>query len=310
MSPNPLPSCSVVIPVYNSELTLEMLVERLSQVLPDITSNYEVILVNDCSPDRSWEIICKLSQQFPWIRGINLMRNYGQHNALLCGIRAARNEITITMDDDLQHPPEEIHKLIEKLHEGYDVVYGSPQKLPHSLWRNFFSWYPKGAGLRDGHQNVRELSAFRAFRTHLRNAFQDYQSPGSSSTPCFPGAPRALPASRSTKNPAHWAVELRVFQTGQPGALDSHRLQHRSPAGGKLAGLYFMIVGMVVFLYVVLAYFTLGSIPGFPSWPPSFPCSAGRNCLLWAYSASTWRAFSTAAWTAPPTSSVKPSRTG
>lgn len=266
MSPNPLPSCSVVIPVYNSELTLEMLVERLSQVLPDITSTYEVILVNDCSLDHSWEIICRLSQQFPWIRGINLMRNYGQHNALLCGIRAARNEVTITMDDDLQHPPEEIHKLIEKLQEGYDVVYGSPQKMPHSLWRNFFSWLSKRVlAFVMGIKTVRELSAFRAFRTQLRNAFQDYQSPGviidallSWGTTRFASVPvneepRSL--GRSNYGFSKLASQVLLILTG----FSTVPLRAAS-----WLGFAFMIVGMVVFLYVIIAYFTLGSIPGFP----------------------------------------------
>ena len=68
--------------------------------------------------------------------GICLMRNYGQHNATLCGLRAARHEITVTMDQDLQHPPEEIPALLKQLDEGYDVVYGAPQKLPQGFWRN------------------------------------------------------------------------------------------------------------------------------------------------------------------------------
>jgi len=80
-----------------------------------------------------------LAQKYPGVRGINLMHNYRQHNATLCGIRAAQYEVVITMDDDLQHPPEEIHFLTEKLEEGYDVVYGVPKKLPHSWWRNIGS---------------------------------------------------------------------------------------------------------------------------------------------------------------------------
>ncbi len=97
---------SVVVPVYNSMATLGALVERLQQVLPTLAARYEVILVNDGSRDNSWETITELAAQHSFVHGINLMRNYGQHNALLAGIRAARYSVMVTMDDDLQHPPE------------------------------------------------------------------------------------------------------------------------------------------------------------------------------------------------------------
>jgi glycosyltransferase involved in cell wall biosynthesis len=129
------PGLSVVVPVYKSEAILPDLVQRLSQALPSLAEEYELILVNDCSPDRSWDVICDLARQYSWIRPINLMRNYGQHNALLCGIRAARYDVIVTMDDDLQHPPEEIPKLREVLAGGYDVVYGTPEQEQHGLGR-------------------------------------------------------------------------------------------------------------------------------------------------------------------------------
>lgn len=130
---------SVIIPVYNSEQTLTALMQRLQPVLEAQTTEYELVLVNDGSSDQSWDVICELSVEHSWLRGINLMRNYGQHNALLCGIRSARYEIIVTMDDDLQNPPEEIPKLLEKLDEGYDVVYGTPQKEQHGFWRDMAS---------------------------------------------------------------------------------------------------------------------------------------------------------------------------
>src|SRR2546430_1642044 len=119
---------SVVVPVYNSEATLEAFVQRLEMVLSSLASSRELILVNDDSRDGSWKIIDKISREKSWVRGINLMRNYGQHNALLCGIRAATFDTIITMDDDLQNPPEEIAKLLAKLNEGLDVVYGRPEQ--------------------------------------------------------------------------------------------------------------------------------------------------------------------------------------
>jgi glycosyltransferase involved in cell wall biosynthesis len=98
---------SVVIPVYNSELILHELAQRLESVLSEITPDYEIVFVDDSSPDSSRNVICQLALQSPRIRALSLMRNYGQHNALLCGIRAARYGVIVTMDDDLQHPVSE-----------------------------------------------------------------------------------------------------------------------------------------------------------------------------------------------------------
>src|SRR3954447_10310625 len=106
---------SVVIPVYNSEQSLPLLVTRLADVLPTLVDRFEVVFINDGSRDRSWNVVCDLARQYPWVRGIDLMRNYGQHNALLCGIRSTHYDIIVTMDDDLQNPPEEIAKLLDRL---------------------------------------------------------------------------------------------------------------------------------------------------------------------------------------------------
>ena len=169
---------SVVVPVYNSELILPALIKRLAPALASLAGQYEVVLVNDCSRDQSWKVIQELSRSFPWIRGINLMRNYGQHNALLCGIRAARFDTLVTMDDDLQHPPEEIHKLVAKLKEGFEVVYGFPEHQQHGLLRDIASGLTKLALQKSmGAETARHVSAFRAFRTQARDAFASYHSP-------------------------------------------------------------------------------------------------------------------------------------
>ncbi len=168
-------NCSVVVPVYNSAETLSELVDRLQKVLADLAGEYEVILVNDDSRDTSWEKIVSLAKINPCLIGINLARNYGQHSALLCGIREAHFEYIITIDDDLQNPPEEIPHLLAKLDEGYDVVYGTPEKEQHGLWRNLASQMTKLA-LQNaiGVETARRVSAFRAFRTHIREAFAGY----------------------------------------------------------------------------------------------------------------------------------------
>ncbi|HEX3855801.1 MAG TPA: glycosyltransferase family 2 protein [Verrucomicrobiae bacterium] len=169
---------SVVVPVYNSELILPELVKRLEPALTSLSGQFEVVLVNDGSRDQSWKVIQELSRSFTWVRGINLMRNYGQHNALLCGIRAARFETTVTMDDDLQHPPEEIHKLVAKLDEGFEVAYGFPEHEQHGLLRDIASGLTKLALQKSmGAETARRVSAFRAFRTQARDAFASYHSP-------------------------------------------------------------------------------------------------------------------------------------
>ncbi|MEA4907526.1 MAG: glycosyltransferase family 2 protein [Chloroflexi bacterium] len=264
--PEKISSCSIVIPVYNSEQSLPLLVERLAAVLPGICPQYEVLLVNDGSRDGSWEVITRLIQQFPFVRGINLMRNYGQHNALLCGIRNASCQAVVTMDDDLQHPPEEIHKLVERLNEGFDVVYGVPRKLPHSLWRNFFSWLSKRVlAFVMGIRTVREISAFRCFRTRLREAFVDYQSPGviidallSWGTTQFSSIlvdeePRQY--GNSNYNFSKLFSQVILILTG----FSTVPLRVAS-----WLGFAFMLLGIAVFLFVLISYLTQGSIPGFP----------------------------------------------
>ncbi len=171
-------SLSIIVPVYNSAESLPILVERLEAAMKGVADAYELILVNDASRDASWEVVRRLADERPWIRGICLMRNFGQHNALLCGIRAAKYETIVTMDDDLQHPPEEIGKLLEALDRGFDVVYGVPRALPHQLWRNVLSRFTKGLlAWTMGIRNIRDISAFRAFRTGLRDAFAGFQGP-------------------------------------------------------------------------------------------------------------------------------------
>jgi len=169
---------SVVVPVYNSEETLPELVARLGVVLEKLGSEFELVLVDDGSRDGSWETIKRLSRERAWVRGLALMRNCGQHNALLAGIRAARYDVIATLDDDLQNPPEELPKLLEELDRGYDVVYGTPERQQHGLWRDLASQVTKLA-LQSamGVKTARNVSAFRVFRTRLRKAFAQYHSP-------------------------------------------------------------------------------------------------------------------------------------
>ena len=130
---------SVVVPVYDSENTLDELCERIRTVFKSITENYEVILVDDCSSDGSWEKMKSLREKDKRVKVIHLLRNFGQANATMCGFNYCNGDYVITLDDDLQNPPEEIPKLIGKINEGYMVVYGKYKVKQHSKFENFLS---------------------------------------------------------------------------------------------------------------------------------------------------------------------------
>lgn len=168
-------SVSAVVPVFNGEATLAHLVSRIAAVLAPRVPEFEIILVNDGSRDGSWPVITELSRQDDAVRGLDLMHNYGQHNALLAGIQQARCDVIVTLDDDLQHPPEEIPKLLACLEQGYDVVYGRPATRSHSAGRNLSSWLLKTMlKVVLGAEMAGHSSAFRAFRSILRRGFENF----------------------------------------------------------------------------------------------------------------------------------------
>ncbi|NIK73604.1 dolichol-phosphate mannosyltransferase [Thermonema lapsum] len=127
---------SVVIPVYKSQETIQLLTQKLIDELSKITNDYEIIYVNDDSPDNSWDIIQKLCKENPKIIGISLSRNFGQHPAILCGIKHSRGDAIIVMDCDLQEDPKYIPDLVKKLQEGNDIVFTLKQKRAHAWWKN------------------------------------------------------------------------------------------------------------------------------------------------------------------------------
>jgi undecaprenyl-phosphate 4-deoxy-4-formamido-L-arabinose transferase len=255
---------SVVVPVYKGETLIEPMVVQLSKALPAFAENYEIILVNDGSPDDSWRIIQRLAVECQGVRGIRMMRNYGQHNATLCGVRSACYEVVVTMDQDLQHPPEEIPLLLAKLAEGYDVVYGTPHKLPQAWWRNLMTatikWIlAKVVGL----SSIQNVSAFRVFHTRLRDAFADFQSPSlildvllSWGTTRFTSVPVNIRAAEHTNYNFKMLVRAAMLILVGYSTLP---LRFASWIGFGMT-----IFGLGIFAYVLFIYFTSGSLPGFP----------------------------------------------
>jgi len=260
-------SLSVIVPAYKSEQTISELVRRITLVLNALAIPYEIILINDGSPDKSWDVIQETAALYPKVRGIDLMRNCGQHNALLCGIRAARYEVIVTMDDDLQHPPEEIPKLLEKLAEGYDVVYGTPLQEQHGFWRDIASRVTKLAlqGSMSA-ETARHVSAFRVFRTQVRDAFATYQSPFVSidvlltwGTTRF--AAIAVRHDPRTAGASNYTVRtLIIHALNMMTGFSTRPLQLAS-----MIGFAFTLFGLAVLLYVIGRYLVSGrSVPGFP----------------------------------------------
>ena len=131
---------SVVIPVYSSELIITETVLQVQSFFEEQHLNYEIILVNDGSPDNSWNVIKDIAIQHKEVKSINLVKNYGQHNAVLCGFAYSRGDYVVTMDDDLQNPPSEILHLIKKVQEGdYDLVFGKFKEKKHASYRRLGS---------------------------------------------------------------------------------------------------------------------------------------------------------------------------
>jgi len=255
---------SIVVPVYKGEKLIEPLVAQLSKTLPTFTENYEIILINDGGPDHSWSVIQRLTDKYKCVRGVCLMRNYGQHNATLCGIRLARYEVTVTMDQDLQHQPEDIPLLLTKLEEGHDVVYGAPKKLPQGFLRNLMTASIKQilAGV-IGLPSVRNVSAFRAFRTNLRDAFANFQSPSLILDVLLSwGTTRFTSVSVNIAQAGKTSYNFRMLvRTAMLILIGYSTLPLRF---ASWIGFVMTVFGLGVFIYVLIVYFTAGSLPGFP----------------------------------------------
>ena len=259
-------NCSVVIPVYRGEATLVPLVGRLARVLPSVAKSYEVVLVNDGSPDQSWTVIEQLSKAYPWVRGINLMRNYGQENATLCGIREAQYEVIVTMDDDLQHGPEELPRLIAKLEEGFDVVYGVPRLRRQNPWKSFMSALVKlVVSSVMGVRAIRDISSYKAFRADLKRAFEAIAGSDvlidvllSWATTRF--ASVEIEEAPRTVGKSNYSV-LKLVKVSLLVLTNYTTIPLRF---ASILGFLFTILGFFALIYVVAVYFIDGSIPGFP----------------------------------------------
>lgn len=260
-------SISIIVPVYRGAATLSELVERLYQTLPLVFEKFEIILVNDGSPDQSWETIKGLLKKFPEVVGISLSRNFGQHNALLAGICHSQFELICTLDDDLQNPPEEIPQLLGELEKGYDVVYGTPIARQDSLFRRLAS-----AGTRlalssiAGEKAASHASSFRLFRSGLKPIFEKYQ-----------GGYVSIDALLGWATTSFGSIKVRhdLRAKGKSnyrlGKLFIHSLTMLTGYSilplrvASLVGVVFLVFGFGVMIWVMGRYAVQGgSLPGFP----------------------------------------------
>ena len=171
---------SVVIPVYNSSKIISILTADIIEEIKKIKkiSSYQLILVNDCSDDNSWNEILKICSKEVVVTGINLMKNYGQHNAIMAGMHTAVGDYIITMDDDFQHSPKEIKKLLDKIEEGYDVCYTNYINNKYSKFKIFSSWLNNKISnslLNKPHDVY--LSSFKCFTKKVSEEIKKYDGP-------------------------------------------------------------------------------------------------------------------------------------
>jgi undecaprenyl-phosphate 4-deoxy-4-formamido-L-arabinose transferase len=273
---------SVVCPIYCSEATIEHLVDEICKAL-STSFKFEIILIDDGSKDSSWVKILQICNSNPCVRGIRLNRNFGQHSALLAGIRSAQYEVTVTLDDDLQNPPAEIPKLINALTHDIDVVYGVGLKSEHPRWRRLTSVLIRRLFyLLLGYSEANQISSFRAFRTQLRNGFASNLGPSISIDSLL---------TWSTESFIHINVEHRKRLSGKSNYGMIRLIQHmiNSATGYSVVplrlattlGSIVTILGFVMFLWVTLRPLLTGvSVPGFPLLAASLAIFSGTQLLV------------------------------
>lgn len=257
---------SAVVPVYNSATTIELLVERVSKALTAVGRPFEIVLVNDGSSDASWDAIVRCSAEDSRVRGVNLMRNYGQHNALLCGVRAAEYDTVVTLDDDLQYGPEEVPRLLERLEQGYDVVYGKERERHHTMGHNLGSMLLRlGLSVALGAEIARIVSPLRVFRTRLRETFEHNRSPWVILDVflCW-GTTKFSSVSVAHHERADGGITTYTFRKRVVQAFDLITGFSTLPLKvASFVGFFFTLFGMALLTYVLGVYFLIGgTVPG------------------------------------------------
>jgi undecaprenyl-phosphate 4-deoxy-4-formamido-L-arabinose transferase len=272
---------SVVVPVYRSERTLRTLVDRISASLAN--QDYEIILVDDASGDGTWREISTISKGNTRVKGLRLGRNSGQHSALLAGVRSARFATIVTLDDDLQNPPEEISKLLAALTADIDVVYGVSTTIKQNFYRRLGSKVArKFFAFMLGFNSAVSMSSFRVFRTELRNGFDSSLGPNISldalltwSTSRF--AVAEVSHDDRAEGTSHYTLKKLVrFMIDMATGYSTLPLRMATSIGFTT-----IVFGLLLFIFVTGRPLIYGdAVPGFPMLACSIIIFSGVQILL------------------------------
>ena len=257
---SPQTGVSVVVPVYNGAETVAELLARLHESLGRSPDPYEVIFVDDGSEDATWATLSSLIRSDGSVRAIRLMRNYGQHNALLAGIRAAVHDITVTIDADLQYPPDLIPQLVAGVRDGNDVVYGTAGRRATGFVRRSISRVARRV-LRAAMGIDVTFSSFRAFRTRLRDGFSEFSGPYVSIDVLLSWSTRrfaSIPVAQSAR--AHGRSSYSASKLASLGLTMMTGFSTRPLRLASLVGFAFTTLGLGLLMYVLVNYLVYGQI--------------------------------------------------
>ena len=273
---------SLVCPVYCSAQTLRILVDEICKCLNG-AYKFEILLIDDRSTDSSWLEILQISKENSAVRGIRLGRNVGQHGALLAGIRSARFDKIVTIDDDLQNPPSEVIKLVQALDSNGGVVYGVSTDVKQKLWRKASSIGAKQLFKKFlGFDSAVKISSFRAFETNLRNAFSGEIGPSVSIDSLLTWSTSTFCSIDVQHHPrlqgkSHYSFRKLVrFMIDTATGYSVVPLRLATTLGSIVT-----ILGFIMFLWVTLRPLLTGvSVPGFPLLAASLAIFSGTQLLV------------------------------
>ncbi len=254
---------SFVIPCYRSSKTIGGVVNEIESTMAQLAYEYEIILVNDSSPDDTFVVISALAEADGHITAVDLAKNFGQHAALMCGIRHSSGDILVCLDDDGQTPADEVGKLLEKIEAGYDVVYASYDHKQHSGFRNFGSrvnaWMTE---IMLGKPKELSLTSYFAAKRFIADEMLRYEN-------CFPYVMGLV--LRSTKNICNVPVNHRSREQGQSGytlgkllSLWMNGFTSFSIKPLRIAtyfGALTAVAGFIYALIIVIRHFAVGMAP-------------------------------------------------
>ncbi len=272
---------SIVVPVYGGEGTITELTSRAAQAMASRGWSWELILVCDRPPDGSWAVAQALAAEYPEVSAVHLRRNFGQHPATLLGIRRARGRTIVTMDEDMQHAPSDIPTLVETSLRSGAIAYGVTQQPQNSLWRNATAKTAKWVVARYLGFQADEVSAFRAFPSVLRTAFEDYRGERVAVDVLlsWAGAPvTAVPCSHAPRADGRSGYTFRKLVSYLMDLVLGY-----STAPLRVAswlGLAAVFVAMLIAAFVLLTWLVYGSVvPGFAFLALSVAAFSGVQLL-------------------------------